>query len=190
MHYRYTHDRALKGLQPLLRKGRHYAIWDDHDYGPNDSNKSLILEDESLTLFKRYWVNPSFGLPELPGVFTVVSYGDADLFLLDDRYYRDGDTMPDRADKAMFGPRQIAWLEDALLNSPATFKIIVAGGQMLNDFDVFEGWNHFPAERDSNLLPAYYEKILLLRTTTLRGDYQSILNIRIFLHYSPAQDYL
>jgi alkaline phosphatase D len=148
MRYRYARDRALKGLQPLLQTGRHVAIWDDHDYGPNDSNRSFIFKDESLTLFKRYWANPSFGLPELPGVFTVVSYGDADIFMLDDRYYRDGDAMPDKLQMAMFGPGQIAWLENALLNSTATFKIIAAGGQMLNDFDAYEGWNHFPAERD------------------------------------------
>ena len=34
--YRYTHTRSLPQLQKLLRICPHYAIWDDHDFGPND----------------------------------------------------------------------------------------------------------------------------------------------------------
>ncbi|HEY5907456.1 MAG TPA: alkaline phosphatase family protein, partial [Vicinamibacteria bacterium] len=33
---RYGHNRALVELQPLLASAHHYAVWDDHDYGPND----------------------------------------------------------------------------------------------------------------------------------------------------------
>ncbi len=47
---------------------------------------------ETLTLFQRYWPNPSFGLPDVPGTFGVARYGDVGFFLLDDRYYR----YPDR----------------------------------------------------------------------------------------------
>jgi len=29
-----------------------YAIWDDHDFGPNDAGKKLYLKDESRHLFE------------------------------------------------------------------------------------------------------------------------------------------
>ena len=144
---RYRLTRALPELQPLLKTGQHAAIWDDHDYGPNDANASWIHKGESLNLFRRYWPNPSYGLPETPGVFTVVSAGDADFFLLDDRYHRDADRMPEDRHKSMLGAAQLRWLQNALLNSTATFKIVANGSQMLNERNRKEGWNHFVDER-------------------------------------------
>src|SRR5690606_32402414 len=38
--YRYFKDFSAPEMQPLLRNMHHYAVWDDHDYGPNDSNRS------------------------------------------------------------------------------------------------------------------------------------------------------
>ena len=147
MAYRYRHDRALPQLQALLSTGAHAAIWDDHDYGPNDSNSSFGLKADALALFKRYWANPSYGLPDVPGIFSVVHHDDADFFMLDDRWYRDSDLMADNENKVMFGERQMNWLKNALLNSTANFKIIVAGGQMLNEMDRWEGWLNFTNER-------------------------------------------
>lgn len=91
MNARYRHARSLPELQPLLSALPHYAIWDDHDYGPNDANRSFVFKDESLRLFRRYWANPSYGLEELPGTFTTFSLQDADFFLLDNRYHRAAD---------------------------------------------------------------------------------------------------
>jgi alkaline phosphatase D len=147
MAYRYRHDRALPQLQVLLSTGGHAAIWDDHDYGANDSNSSFVFKADALTLFKRYWANPSYGLPDALGVFTVVHHNDADFFMLDDRWYRDGDRAEESGSKTMLGERQMTWLKDALLSSTANFKIIVAGGQMLNEQNRWEGWLNFVTER-------------------------------------------
>lgn len=91
MNARYRHARSLPELQPLLAALSHYAVWDDHDYGPNDANRSFVFKDESLRLFRRYWANPSYGLEGLPGIFTTFSFQDADFFLLDNRFYRAAD---------------------------------------------------------------------------------------------------
>lgn len=148
---RYQRTRRLPALQKLLRTGQHIAIWDDHDYGPNDANRSFIFKQSALELFRRYWPNPSYGQPEAPGIYTVASFGDADFFLLDDRWYRDHDGSPDFTGKQMFGPQQMAWLKNALSHSTATFKIIAGGSQMLNDQNPWEGWNHFGTERSEFL---------------------------------------
>jgi alkaline phosphatase D len=60
---RYARWRETPELQALLRTGSHLATWDDHDYGPNDSNAAWVHKADSLSLFKRYWANPSYGLP-------------------------------------------------------------------------------------------------------------------------------
>ncbi len=151
MSYRYRQDRARAELQPLLRMGQHAAIWDDHDFGPDDSNGSFVFKQQSMDLFKRYWANASYGLPELPGIFGTFSYSDVDFFLTDNRWYRDDDKLQTVADKSMFGERQLRWLKNALLMSTAPFKVIVGGSQFLNDAARTEGWAHFPRERQDFL---------------------------------------
>jgi len=167
MGYRYRHDRALPILQGLLRTGQHAAIWDDHDFGPNNSGAGFHLKAESLRLFQRYWPNPSFGLPGQPGIFTVVHHGDADFFLLDNRWQRDDDRLRE-AKKQMFGAEQLRWLKNALLNSVATFKVIVGGSQLLNDFNRYEGWVNFPEERAEFL--SWLEKQGVRGVFLLSGD--------------------
>lgn len=147
MRRRYMHTRALPELQPLLASVHHYAIWDDHDYGPNDSDRSFRGREWSLRVFKDYWANPSYGTMETPGVFTSFAWGDVEFFLLDDRFHRSPNRMPPGPEKMMFGPEQMRWLMEALRSSNATFKIIVAGNQMLNPLTFFEAFGNYPEEQ-------------------------------------------
>ncbi len=57
--YRASRDRSMPVLQPFLKAMPHYAIWDDHDYGPNDLGKSYHLKNVSREVFSKYWANPS-----------------------------------------------------------------------------------------------------------------------------------
>ncbi len=143
---RYQKVRSHPALRKLLPTLPHYAIWDDHDYGPNDHNQSFVFKEASLDLFKQYWPNPSAGIHDVPGIFTTFSIGDVDFFLLDNRWYRDSDR--DKSDnKTMFGREQMRWLKNGLMASRARFKIIAGGSQFLNDLSRFEGWQHFREER-------------------------------------------
>lgn len=145
MRRRYDQWRSVPELAGLMNTGRHLATWDDHDYGVNDSNSSNPSKETSLELFKQYWANPSYGMPGLPGVFTQYRISDVEVFLLDARWYRDSDKTIDE-DRRMFGDGQLRWLKNALLNSTATFKLVVSGSQMLNLKNRFEGWHNFPRE--------------------------------------------
>ncbi len=137
LNYRASHDRAQKIMQPFLAAMPQYSIWDDHDYGPDNSGKSFYLKNESREIFKNYMLNPSYG-EDKKGIYTKVSYSDVDLFLTDDRFFRSEDDMPDSIngmplkDKHFFGPAQMEWLKNSLEFSKATFKIIVVGSQVLN----------------------------------------------------------
>ena len=42
---------------------------------------------------------PSYGLPELPGVFGQFTWGDVDFFLTDNRYYRQRQTVHEIGEK-------------------------------------------------------------------------------------------
>lgn len=145
MNYRHAHTRALPELQPILANTAHYAVWDDHDFGPDNSDRSYPFKGEALDLFKSYWPNPSFGLPETPGVFGKLSYGDMDIFYMDDRYYRAPNRLKD-PDKDYWGAKQLQWLKDALVNSRATFKVIINGNQLHNTKTRFEAYHHYQTE--------------------------------------------
>jgi alkaline phosphatase D len=144
---RYRRQRAHPSLARLLVTAPQLAIWDDHDYGPNDADMSYGLKGASLALFARYWPNPSFGLPGVPGIFGRARLGDVDLFLLDDRWYRAAERRRDAAGKTMFGADQLAWLQNALAHSRAPLKLVANGSQMWNRVNRFEGFNHYAGEQ-------------------------------------------
>ena len=83
--HRITDTRSLSELQPLLGSVHNYCIWDDHDYGPNDSDRGFWNKDETLKAFKLFIPNPSFGINGKPGATTYFKWGDCDFFLMDDR---------------------------------------------------------------------------------------------------------
>jgi alkaline phosphatase D len=162
LQYRASHDRAVPVLQPFLRAMPQFGIWDDHDYGPNDIGKNYILKETSREIWKKYWCNPSYG-ENGQGTYTMTTWGDADIFLTDDRWWRSADRMKDSVngfpnpEKELLGVQQMEWLKNSLLYSTATFKIIVLGSQVLNPVSPYDKWHDFPAEYEDfmNFLKEY-----------------------------------
>ena len=148
--HRYTHTRSLPEMQRLLRSTHHYAIWDDHDFGPNDADGSFVNADMAREAFDLFWPNPPRTAPGVGGITTAFSYADVDFFLLDDRSFRvPPDVVTDTA--MMFGEAQLDWLIRALKYSDATFKVVASGGQILNSGAVYENFATYPRERKSLL---------------------------------------
>lgn len=143
--YRWAHTRAFKGHQELLAMSANYAAWDDHDFGPNDSDRSYQLKHVALELFKNYWDNPSYGEADNPGVYTRLSWGDLDLFFLDNRYHRAANKLKD-PNKPFLGKQQLQWLKDNLLTSHAPFKLIINGNQTINTFNPYESYSGYENE--------------------------------------------
>lgn len=147
MDYRYKDARNTPEMQPLLAGAINLATWDDHDYGPNNSDRSYRMRKQSLDIFKRYWANPSYGISDTKGVFTKYKYSDVEFFFMDDRYHRAPNRL-DSDDKDFFGEAQLQWLKDSLVGSSATFKIIVVGNQVTNRMHESESLYAFGAEYD------------------------------------------
>lgn len=148
---RASHDRSEPVLQPFLKSMSHVGIWDDHDYGPNNMGGHYVLKETSRDVFNSYFCNPSAG-ENGEGIYTMFSWGDADFFLTDDRWWRSPDSMKDSVDgkpnpdKRMLGKKQMEWLKNSLLYSFATFKFVVVGSQVLNPVSPYDKWKDFSAE--------------------------------------------
>ena len=147
MRYRNAQNRELPELQQLYASTHNYAIWDDHDFGPNDSDRSFRGKDWSFKIFKDYWANNSYGHNDTKGVFGRFEWGDIEFFMLDDRFHRSPNNTPISPEKVMFGEQQMSWLRDSLTSSKATFKIIVGGNQLINPLSPYESWAAFPVEQ-------------------------------------------
>ena len=149
--HRYTHTRSTPEMAKLLKTCPNYAIWDDHDFGPNDSDGSWIHADWSKQAFETFWCNPSYGLPEAPRcISTAFRFVDMEFFLLDNRTYRVNHYNKTNEPQVL-GEEQIDWLIQALRNSRAPFKFVVVGGQVLSDAMVYENVAQFPSERQQIL---------------------------------------
>jgi alkaline phosphatase D len=145
---RWTSTRSFRDLQPLLADRTHIAAWDDHDYGPNDSDRSFWNKDATKAAFDLFWRNPSSGLPGTGGgITTQYAWGDVEFFLMDDRWFRSPNRRSTASPRAYFGELQLQWLVDALTTSRATFKLVVVGGQVLNPAALFENYATYPEER-------------------------------------------
>lgn len=152
IYHRNTHSRSIKEIQPLLAKTQNFAIWDDHDYGPNDSDRSFYNKNLTQKAFRDFWANKSYGISpdQNEGIFSTFNWGDAQFFLIDDRFFR---SPQDRitGNKTMLGTTQFEWFIDALSSSIASFKIIVIGGQVLNAVPDTENYGHYPEEKEKLL---------------------------------------
>lgn len=128
---RYTHDRSIPELQPLLASTHHYAIWDDHDFGPDNSDRSFFHKDHAAEAFRLFWANNGYGLNGQPSITGKFQWADCDFFLLDNRYFRSPNNLQ-AGEMTILGKEQLEWLIDALVSSRAPFKFVAIGGQVLN----------------------------------------------------------
>jgi len=129
----YQRQRFVPSFQPIGRNVPQLAIWDDHDFGLDNYDRTNPIREQALEVFKRYWANPSVGVPGTPGVFFDYSYGGVDFIFLDGRYHRAPDSDPDTPEKEFLGKGQFEWLKARLLASKAPFKVLACGS----------GWSRF-----------------------------------------------
>lgn len=156
----YFSHRAAPGFRAIGARLPIYGIWDDHDYGPNDSDGTAAGKEQSLETFKQFWPNPTYGEPENPGIYYKFTRGEVEFFMLDVRYHRSPDRMIDDGTKTMLGTRQLAWLKDHLKGSKAKIKIIASGSEWQRHGHP-DSWSSYPRERD-----AFFE---FLKTEEITG---------------------
>ena len=116
---RQYHDSLIRAMPQL-------AITDNHDVGPDEYNYDMATLGEMREIFMDWWPNPEYLSTQAgQGMFSSYKYKDVEFFLTDNRSYRTGTL-------AHFGAEQQAWLKQALLNSDATFKVIISGTPVFN----------------------------------------------------------
>ncbi len=130
---RWRYVRGDEGQQRLLARTPLFATWDDHeirnDFDPvTDARRETPLLAPARQAFLDW--NPIRVDPSEPTrLHRTVRWGrHLELFILDTRQHRDPDRQRDSsaAPKTMLGAEQRRWLEESLIRSDATWKLVVS----------------------------------------------------------------
>jgi len=159
------------------------GTWDDHDYGINDGGVEYSKKDSAQQLFLNFLDVPlNDARRKQKGLYYSKNYnldeGSVKIIVLDTRYFRSALTRDTETKKrykpnnnnegTMLGEEQWQWLKNELVNSKATFNIIVSSIQFLASEHGFETWGNMPheVEKLENILKLNKES----KTIILSGD--------------------
>ena len=135
--------RNKKCINELLKSSRQLAIWDDHDYGPNNSDGKFEYKTSSLEVFNMFWPNKLRKPEATKGVFFSYNHGPIEFLLLDARYHT--------TDSSILGWEQTQWLYHKLKTSNSKLKFIVSPTQVLPDNPEGEDFGDYGSCRDELL---------------------------------------
>jgi len=131
-------------FRDLFNKVSTYWEKDDHDYRKNDADPYTefpISHQLGIKNFKE----------QLPVVYpssnektyrTRRLNKDLQLWFVEGRDYRAANDMTDGPNKSLWGAEQMAWLKSTLLESDATFKILISPTPMVGPDDASKSDNH------------------------------------------------
>jgi len=124
------------------------GVWDDHEYGENNSGKwfqsKTITQSEFLDFLDEPPTSPR---RKREGIYASYAFGpigkQVKVLFLDNRYHAD---IPG-PDADLLGAAQWQWLESELANSQAQIHLIVSGTQIFQEEHRYEKWANFPRSR-------------------------------------------
>jgi phosphodiesterase/alkaline phosphatase D-like protein len=150
-----AYDRVL--TQPrqasLFRRVPILYVWDDHDYGPDDSDRTSPSREASRAAYAEHV--PHYPLVTEEGRVTTIqqeaTVGRVRFLVTDLRSERDPVGQPDGPDKSLLGARQRAWFDEALTRAAADDVPLVFWVNTLpwitREGDRSHGWEPYAWER-------------------------------------------
>ncbi len=126
--FRAAFDRVLAAPRQaaLYRSAPIAYMWDDHDYGPNNSDKTAPGREAARLTYQEYV--PHYPLVAGSGnvpIYQAFTIGRVRFILTDTRSERDTEATPDTPAKTMLGSAQKVWLKQELLAANGRFPVIV-----------------------------------------------------------------
>lgn len=141
---------AIAGFKQLMGMARPFIIWDDHDYGGNDTGASYKDKAGAKKRFLDFWSNYN-GIPKDSRRYTGDANYDAaivgppgkeiQILMLDNR--NDKGNPPNGA---VLGMQQWTWLESEL-RKPARLRLVMSGMELISTSQTPEGWGLFKPEQ-------------------------------------------
>jgi alkaline phosphatase D len=132
--FKYFEQRNVPEFANAFRAFPTVAVWDDHDYGPNNEDGTFAQKEVARSAYLAFYPHHPLAVAG-EGIYHNFAWGGdpsgagggVEFFMMDDRW---GRSCPSSTPQ-MYGATQFNWLKNALLASKATFKVI-ANGSTLN----------------------------------------------------------
>ena len=128
-----------------IRKFPFYHVWDDHDLGKNNADKTFPGMKNALRAFREYFPTTALSGPD--GIWHKFRYAQAEFFMLDLRSQRDPNSITDGLNKSILGKEQKEWVKNGLLHSSATWKFILSTVPFNPGSKPNDSWAGFQVER-------------------------------------------
>jgi hypothetical protein len=137
---------ARQGL--FLRAQALTYVWDDHDFGPNNSDSTAAGNADANAVYRERL--PHYPLPGgTSGIYQAWQAGRVLHVVIDCRTFRDPNSDPQAPSKTMLGTSQKAWLEALLTtardSSGAQALVLQSSSRWIGGTDT---WSSFLHERD------------------------------------------
>jgi hypothetical protein len=136
----------------ILRKSAMALVWDDHDYGDDNGDKTYANKQLSLQVLREFF--PLYPVSDY-GDWQKFTYGQADFFMLDMRSQSDSIFDIDGPDKSRLdgdnlgASGQLQWLYTGLKASTAVWKFIVTPSVFNPTPGKYDSWASFQTERQA-----------------------------------------
>lgn len=159
---KYNRQKTNPSYQSFINQTPIIGIWDDHDYGQNDGDKTHPTKKESQQLLLDFLdVAKDAKVRTQEGAYQSYTVGKGNqkvkIILLDARYFRDeliknpnqgGQRYLPNETGTILGEAQWQWFENELTDSDAQIHIIGCGIQMIPEQHNYEKWANFPNEHN------------------------------------------
>ncbi len=122
--YRRAFGRVLRAPRQaaLYRSTPLVYVWDDHDYGPNDSDRTAPGEEAARQVYRE--LVPHYPLADGP-IYQAFSVGRVRFIVTDLRSARDPNASREPGERSMMGAEQKAWFKRELRVANGRYPVIV-----------------------------------------------------------------
>ncbi len=176
-------------------------IYDDHDFGPNDTDSRSPSRPAARSVYREY--APHYPLPAGEGdaaIYQAFTVARVRFILTDLRSERDAGKTPDGPGKSMMGAAQKEWFKRELLESSRTHGLVVWGSSVpwigAKGGDSWQGYvderrelcNFIAQHRIKNLCILCGDAHMIAADNGTHSDYSDAKKLRIPVLHGSAFD--
>ena len=121
-------------------------VWDDHDFGPNDSHSGSTPKPAAQAAYRDHV--PHWTLPVSDSIEHTYVIGRVRFIHLDTRSHRTVRTATDNSSKTMIGATQKAWLKALVVAATEPVIVIQVGTVWNGSVTGTDSWLSYTTERD------------------------------------------
>jgi alkaline phosphatase D len=143
-----AYDQVFKSSRQsrLYREVPAVYVWDDHDYGANNSDGTSASKPAAATVYRSRV--PHYPLEEATGIYHSFDVGRVRFIITDQRSAASPNSDTDNSSKTMLGTTQKTWFFNLLQNSPGKLIVWICPRHFASATAVgSDSWGGFSTER-------------------------------------------